>query len=135
MVFPAPVEKIFTPTCDSAARSTSANFTSSSTWRSCEIGTSIEFTTSLEYTDAIFSTTAGLLESTLVNGFWTLMRIDLPTSTCTVSPSAGATGCDVSWPTALLPITKTNNAILAKLELIIWSPVPSGLHQIYEPYV
>src|SRR6476469_6951955 len=84
---------------------------------------------------AMVSTTVGLLESTRVNGFCTLMRIDLPTSTCTVSPSAGATGCDVSWPTAILPIKKTSNAILAKLELIIWSPVPSGLHQIYELYV
>src|SRR5438105_5793983 len=69
---------------------------------------------------AMVSTAAGLLESTRFSGVCTLMTIDFPTNTWTVSPSGGA----ADWG-ALCPaierelITRRQNAVLAKFDLII----------------
>src|SRR5713101_4530680 len=83
---------------------------------------------------ASVSTAAGLLESTRVSGVCTLMTIDFPTNTCTVSPSAGAAVWGAVCPAMeRVPITRRKNAVLAIFELIIWSPVLFGLHQICGP--
>src|SRR5215469_9577658 len=104
---------------------------------------------------AIVSTAAGLLESTRVIGCCTLITMDLPTSTCTVSPSAGSlAGCcggallawgwagaagGFAWAASCPAraselINRTRNILLLKLDLIICSPAPVERDQIYALY-